>query len=107
MNDKQIVQCEMLTDGSLFLAVKALLDGAYDHGLVLTSDEAIALAISAAMAFAIDTEGVGKEDIAIDRTYAVISKVEAGYRQNIEAGLLKGRSRGGHRRRFNRKLADF
>ena len=98
---------ELFTDGSMLLAVKALLDGAYDNGLFLRPEEAVGIAMSAALAFAIETGGRGCEREALAMARGVFDAFEDEYARHITGGRLTGRSRGGFRRRHNRQMAGF
>ena len=98
---------ELFTDGSMLLAVKALLDGAYDNGLFLRPEEAVGIAMSAALAFAIETGGRGREREALAMARSVFDAFESEYARQVADGRITGKSRGGFRRRHNRKMAGF
>lgn len=98
---------ELFTDGSMLLAQKALMDGAYDNGLFLRPDEAVGVALSAAMAFAIETAGPGDEEEAMRMVTQVFQTLTQEYSRQISAGMIRGKSRGGFRRRLNRQMAGF
>lgn len=98
---------ELFTDGAMLLAVKAMLDGGYDNGLFLQPNEAVGVAVSAAMAFAIETAGSGDETQALVMVHKVFEELAGEYRRQIDAGMIKGKSRGGFRRRQNRQMAGF
>ena len=98
---------DLFTDGAVLLSMKALLDGAYDNGLFLTPQEAVGVAISAAMAFAIETAGPGGEDKAMKMLDEVFADFAGEYRRQIAAGSIRGKGRGGFRRRLTREIAGF
>lgn len=98
---------ELFTDGAILLAMKAMLDGAYDNGLFLRPEEAVGVSISAAMAFAIETAGRGDETQALAMIHKVFEELAGEYRRQIDADMIKGKSRGGFRRRLNRQMAGF
>lgn len=83
---------------ALQLSLEALLEGALSTRLIRTTDEGVFCLLSVAQRFAMNSNGVGREEEALHIVQQSLASLEDRTLIGIRDGSIRGRSRGGFER---------